>query len=315
MIDVSIIIAAWNAEPFIAQALSDALAQRGVSLEIVVADDASTDGTAAVVAGVKDPRVRYVRLPRNQGPGGARNAAFAAAKGEWLMVLDADDRIEPDRAATLIAVARAEQADIVADNFKVMAQDGGLATRLHIPEDLNGSVETVSLETYVRENQLYQKRPVYGYLKPLFRREFLADHGLAYQPALRVGEDYDLVAQALARRARFVRHRSAGYTYVTRKGSISHRLSAADAWAMVRAEERFQKEAPGLEGAELRRLLDERLRALRDGAAFADMVDAVKGRRPGAFATALARRPLAARHFSMPIVVRLQRLRGVAPPS
>lgn len=308
MTDVSIIIAAWNAERFIGLALTDAMAQQGVSLEVIVADDASIDGTGAVVAQVDDPRVRYIRLPQNQGPAGARNAAFEAARGEWLMVLDADDRIAPNRAATLIDVARHEQADIVADNFQVLAQEGGAPVRLHIPETLDGSVENITLDGYVRANQLYQKAPSYGYLKPLFCRAFLAEHGLAYQPDLRVGEDYDLVAQALARGARFVRHRSAGYTYVTHSGSISHRLRPADAWAMVAAEERFQRDAPGL-GAETRELLRSRLEALRDGAAFADMVEALKARRPGAFASALARRPLAARHFSMPIAVRLKRLR------
>lgn len=309
MTDVSIIVAAWNAEGFIAQALEDALAQRGVSLEVIVADDASTDGTGAAVAAVGDPRVRYIRLPHNQGPAGARNAAFKAARGEWLMVLDADDRITPDRAAVLIDVGRHERAEIVADNFHILAQEGGAALRLHIPEALDASLEEVTLETFVRENQLYQKRPVYGYLKPLFRRDFLVRHELSYAPDLRVGEDYDLVARALALGARFVRHRSAGYTYVTRKGSISHRLSAVDAWAMVAAEERFQAQAPEF-APPMRRLLDARLRALRDAAAFADMVEALKARRPAAFSNALVRRPLAARHFSMPIAVRLQRLRG-----
>ncbi len=170
MTDVSIIIAAWNAERFIGLALTAAMAQQGVSLEVIVADDASIDGTGAVVAQVDDPRVRYIRLPQNQGPAGARNAAFEAARGEWLMVLDADDRIAPNRAATLIDLARHEQADIVADNFQVLAQEGGAPVRLHIPETLDGSVENITLDGYVRANQLYQKAPSYGYLKPLFRR-------------------------------------------------------------------------------------------------------------------------------------------------
>jgi succinoglycan biosynthesis protein ExoO len=303
MPDVSIVIAAWNAEGFIAQAVSDALAQQGVSLEVIVADDASTDGTRS--AAVSDERVRYVRLPRNGGPAAARNAGFAAARGEWLMVLDADDRMDPGRAAALVGLARTEKADIVADNFRVIAQDGS-APRLHIAEPLDGSFETIDLAMFIRENQLFQTRPGYGYLKPAFRREFLVAHGLAYDPALRIGEDYDLVARALAAGARYVRHRSAGYAYVTRAGSISHRLGAADAWAMVAAEERFQADAP-VQGREMRGLLRRRLAGLRDGAAFCDMVEAIKARRPGAFLSALARRPLAARHFKMPIMARLRR--------
>jgi succinoglycan biosynthesis protein ExoO len=306
MTDVSIVIAAWNAEGFIAQAIADALAQAGVSLEVIVADDASPDATGAVVSAIGDPRVRYLRLPRNGGPAAARNAAFAAASGEWLMVLDADDRISPDRAATLLAAARKARADIVADNFQVVASETATAPRLHIEEALDGSAEAVSLQKYVLENELFGKRPPYGYLKPVFRRGFLRAHDLAYDEALRVGEDYDLVARALALGARFVRHRSAGYTYVTREGSISHRLSAANAWAMVAAEERFQREAAVPET--LQPLLADRLSGLKDGAAFSDMVEALKRRDLGAFAGALARRPRAARHFAMPISARIERL-------
>lgn len=312
MIDVSIIIAAWNAERFIGQALADALAQTGASIEVIVADDASTDGTGQAVAAIDDERVRYVRLPNNQGPGGARNAAFKIARGDWLMVFDADDRMAPDRAAALLAVGRREQADIVADNFQVIAFEGNVPPRLHFDEALDGSVEEVSLELYIRENELFQKRPLYGYLKPLFRRAFIADHGLAYDPSLRIGEDYDLVAQALARGARFIRSRSAGYTYVTHSGSISHRLNSANAWAMAEAEARFQREAPGIAPA-LRPLLDHRLRGLKDAAAFAEMVEALKARKLGRFASRLVARPRAARHFSMPIMVRIERLKGGSP--
>lgn len=309
MTDVSIVIAAWNAEGFIAQAIADALAQTGVSLEVVVADDASTDDTAGVVASIGDPRVRYMRLPQNGGPAAARNAGFAASRGEWLMVLDADDRIAPGRAAELVALARTRKADIVADNFQVIAQETDAPPRLHLQEALDGSSEEVSLEKYVIENQLFGKRPGYGYLKPLFRRGFLETHGLSYDTGLRIGEDYDLVARMLALGARFVRHRSAGYTYVTRAGSISHRLSAANAWAMVAAEERFQAAIPA-PAPNLRILLARRLAALRDGAAFSDMVEAVKGRDIGRLAGALIRRPQAARHFAMPIAARVERLQA-----
>lgn len=309
MTDVSIVIAAWKAEGFIAQAIADALAQQGVTLEVVVVDDASPDGTETVVKSILDPRVRYIRLPQNGGPGAARNAGFDAAVGEWLMVLDADDRIEPDRAASLIGAARAEGADIVADNFQIVAADTDAPPRLHIDEVLDGSTEQVSLEVYVRENHLFGRRPPYGYLKPLFRRAFLKSYGLDYDTGLRVGEDYDLVARMLVLGASFVRQRSAGYTYVTHAGSISHRLSAANAWAMVAAEERFQAAAPNPNPG-LRALLARRLAGLKDGAAFSDMVEAVKGRDLGRLAKALASRPQAARHFAMPIAARVEKLQA-----
>ena len=132
---VSVIIAAFNAERHIGAALAAALGQTGVAIEAVVADDASTDGTAAVVAGLGDPRVRLVRLERNSGPGAARNAAMAAAKGDWFAVLDADDSMAPGRIAALLEAALCGDADFVADNLWVERDD---KRTLFIDEALDG---------------------------------------------------------------------------------------------------------------------------------------------------------------------------------
>ena len=79
-IDVSIVIAAWNAQDFILTAINSALAQKGVSVEVLVVDDASSDSTCAVVESVKDLRVKLLRSEKNGGPGAARNIGFAAAQ-------------------------------------------------------------------------------------------------------------------------------------------------------------------------------------------------------------------------------------------
>lgn len=67
--DVSVVIAAFDAESTIAEAVDSALAQRGVSLEVVVVDDSSRDRTAAIAAGFSDDRVKVLVLPENRGPG------------------------------------------------------------------------------------------------------------------------------------------------------------------------------------------------------------------------------------------------------
>jgi glycosyltransferase involved in cell wall biosynthesis len=87
---VSALVAAYNAEPFIEQALRSALDQDWPALEIIVVDDGSTDRTAAVVEGLNDPRIRLIRQ-ENAGACGAVNTAFHAARGELLALLDADD--------------------------------------------------------------------------------------------------------------------------------------------------------------------------------------------------------------------------------
>ncbi len=87
---LSVVIPAFNAARTIRAAVGSTLRQSVPVLEVIVVDDGSTDATAQVVAGIDDPRVRLVSRA-NGGPSAARNAGIAAARGEWVAFLDADD--------------------------------------------------------------------------------------------------------------------------------------------------------------------------------------------------------------------------------
>ena len=80
-----------NGAQYVVEALRSALAQRGRELEVVVYDDGSTDATPAAVASLADERIRYTRGTRRIGVAAARNACLAAARGEYVAWLDADD--------------------------------------------------------------------------------------------------------------------------------------------------------------------------------------------------------------------------------
>jgi glycosyltransferase involved in cell wall biosynthesis len=109
---VSVVIPAFNASDTIGEALDSVEAQEFRVLEIIVVDDASTDGTADVAeewaarvpafaqrlgSGRQGFRVRVVRLGCNSGPAVARNRGVAEARGEWIAFLDADDAWLPWR--------------------------------------------------------------------------------------------------------------------------------------------------------------------------------------------------------------------------
>jgi glycosyltransferase involved in cell wall biosynthesis len=122
--DVSIIIPTRNRLPLLERALSAALSQRDVALEVIVVDDASTDGTAAWIWELGAPQVHLERLRANQGVALARNHGLARATGEWLAFLDDDDFWAPDRLSRLLAMARAEQADIALSRTVVVDERG-----------------------------------------------------------------------------------------------------------------------------------------------------------------------------------------------
>jgi glycosyltransferase involved in cell wall biosynthesis len=97
---VSVVVPAFEAEATLAEALASIHNQgMGSAVEIIVVDDGSSDRTAAVAAA--DPDVHLIRQP-NAGPAAARNRGIAAARGDFLTFLDADDHWEPGRLPLLV---------------------------------------------------------------------------------------------------------------------------------------------------------------------------------------------------------------------
>ena len=116
---VSVIVAAFNMAETLPRALESALSQTWPVHEIIVVDDGSHDGTLDV-ANRFARRHRNVHVLQglvNHGPGYARNVAIDASSGNWIALLDADDRWSPDRLQTLIPLANEAGADLQADNL------------------------------------------------------------------------------------------------------------------------------------------------------------------------------------------------------
>jgi glycosyltransferase involved in cell wall biosynthesis len=88
---VSVILPTFNRGRTLRRAVDSILNQSYGHLEVLVMDDGSTDGTAEVMAGITDPRVRYVPLALNRGASRARNAGLALARGEFIAFQDSDD--------------------------------------------------------------------------------------------------------------------------------------------------------------------------------------------------------------------------------
>ncbi len=103
---ISIVIPCYNAQRYLRGAIDSVLGQTFQDLEIVVVDDGSTDGTRELVAGVQDERLRYI-YQENRGPAAARNHGIAAAQGEYIALLDADDLALPRRLEGQLAVLEA----------------------------------------------------------------------------------------------------------------------------------------------------------------------------------------------------------------
>lgn len=119
----SVIIAAYEASKFIGAAVESALSQTRPPHEVVVCDDGSTDD----LAGALRPYVDRIRLLRqeNRGEGAAKNAAARAATGDFVVVLDADDRFFPERLEALGELASLRPDLDILTTDALMANDDG----------------------------------------------------------------------------------------------------------------------------------------------------------------------------------------------
>jgi glycosyltransferase involved in cell wall biosynthesis len=105
---ISVLMATFDGEAFIEEAIESVLQQRGVELELVVTDDGSVDATPAIVRDLarRDPRIRFAIEPHG-GMAAARNACLAQARGSHIALLDQDDRCPEGKLARQLALLEA----------------------------------------------------------------------------------------------------------------------------------------------------------------------------------------------------------------
>ena len=151
---VSILIPTYNQAAYLSTTIRSALAQDYPNLEVVVADDRSTDGTAAIVASFDDPRLRYEPSTRNLGRvANYRRGLYELARGEWVLNLDGDDLLLNCHFISA-AIATAQRGDSVvlvfADIYKLddpidlSALPSG-ETEIGKPEYMDGTEYVLSL--------------------------------------------------------------------------------------------------------------------------------------------------------------------------
>ncbi len=115
-IKVSVIMAVYNGEKYLRQALDTVIAQTLKEIEIICVDDGSDDGTMEILKEYekKDSRISILRhLEKTDGAAEARNMGMDAAKGEYLSFLDADDFFEPDMLEKAYGRAKEANAEVV----------------------------------------------------------------------------------------------------------------------------------------------------------------------------------------------------------
>ena len=106
---VSVVMAVYNGEDYLAEAIDSMLAQTLSDFELLIVDDGSQDNSAQIVRSYqnRDGRIRFFQLERNMGVADARNHAIAQAMGKYTTFMDCDDISLPERLEKQVAFLRA----------------------------------------------------------------------------------------------------------------------------------------------------------------------------------------------------------------
>lgn len=125
---ISIIMAAYNTEKTIEQAINSVLSQTYTNFELLVVNDCSTDRTAEFVKSIaaKDSRVRLISNVKNNGVSYTRKHGLEEAKGSWIAILDSDDAWAPEKLEKQIELQEKTNADLLFTGSAFMDSEGQL---------------------------------------------------------------------------------------------------------------------------------------------------------------------------------------------
>ncbi|MCC5656998.1 glycosyltransferase [Nostoc sp. XA010] len=222
---VSVIIPAYNTEAYLAKAIESVLEQTLTDIEVIIVDDASSDKTVEVAKSFTDPRLKVIVNQQNLGAAAARNRALRAAQGEWIAVLDSDDWYAPERLSKLVSLANEKNADMIADDLYLI-NDGETSPWSTLIQESEQSIDKIfQIDiVYFVETDVYGQPGLHlGISKPLFKREFLVKHGIEYDDAIRMGQDFWIDMKCLIKGARFFLEPKPYYYYRSRPGSLVHK--------------------------------------------------------------------------------------------
>src|SRR5579859_1886339 len=299
-VDVTVIIANYNGEKFIADAIRSAREQTLRSIEIIVSDDASTDSSVKIVEGLiaDDKRIRLLQAGENRGAAAARNRALDVARGQWISILDGDDLMHPDRIRSLVEEATICRADIVADDLLLFDNDRQAVPKTLFKGQWASAPAWVSAKDYLSTSNFYGRGPALGYLKPIIRASIITKENVRYDERLTIGEDFNLIFRLLMAVAKFRTVPKIGYFYRRHSASISHRLNSDALQRILDVEKGWENRwASEMLGRQFR----SRERSVERAITFDKLVLAIKSKQLASAAMIVIKNPAAATLLRFPI--------------
>lgn len=180
---VSVILPVHNKEAWLEESVRSVLDQTYRDIEVIAVDDKSTDGSLRLLRGIGDDRLRVIALENNLGPAGAAQRAIDLARGEYVVRMDADDIMLPDRIAEQVKFMDANpELGASGSHQQVLGSDTLMRASLTHEDCLAGALFQIPM---------FQPTTIY-------RRRILVDHDVRFQDDWpRYGEDWWYQARLL----------------------------------------------------------------------------------------------------------------------
>lgn len=220
---VSVIIPVYNAEAYVGEAIGSALAQTHSRMEVLVVDDGSTDGSAAIVKAMKDPRIRYF-YQQNTFLAAARNHGLREARGEFAAFLDADDRWREDKLEKQLPLFSDSRIGLVYCGYEAIDTEGCLTGEARCPQHRGNVLAKLARDNFVSASAA------------VVRLSLLQENRLHFQTGRQGVEDWDLWLR-LAEIGQFEVAPEPFLLYREHPGNMSKRLDLMFASFLVTAEE------------------------------------------------------------------------------
>ena len=217
MIDISVIIPVYNTEKYLQRCVDSVIGQQGVTIEIILVDDGSTDASPKIC---DDYAARYSFITalhiQNSGPATAKNEGSKVAKGNYIALTDSDDKMEPQMLYKMVTAGYNHDADIICCNYKQIDEKG------HVSH-LNSTNKQYFLNHEEGLIHLFSKNKIYSQCwTKIYKRQMLTENHIENDPGLRTDEDFIYNIRAFVHAQTTVIVDEPLYEYTHRANSLAH---------------------------------------------------------------------------------------------
>lgn len=214
MIEVSVIIPAYNAAKTIERCIRSVLNQSYNNFECIVVDDGSKDNTAEVVKGINDERIRYI-YKENGGVSSTRNRALKEAKGEYICFMDADDYQSEQALSLLVTAMKMHNVDLVVGGFYRVIEDK-LAVKSYFKKEC-----LLTRNEYARKMSNKPAEYYFGVLwNKLYRRSIIEQFDIKMNESISWSEDFIFNLEYIRHIQNIYILNSPVYYYIKTEGSL-----------------------------------------------------------------------------------------------